>query len=162
MNFRRGSFGVFFSLFPPLDSSVKMSQLQSDPHHSLHYTDHPLPSTERTAGRDDPKFAAVPRRDDPKFPFVDLEESHPKYYQNPNTYIQHEHDALEVGEPRGNGSKSERTVGGIRRRVFWTIIVVASVVVVIVAVAGGIGGYFAGKAKSQRYGTKGLQVMCRV
>ncbi|PMD40166.1 hypothetical protein L207DRAFT_582388 [Hyaloscypha variabilis F] len=126
-----------------------MSQLQSDPHHSLHYTDHPLPSTERTAGRDDPKFAAVPRRDDPKFPFVDLEESHPKYYQNPNTYIQHEHDALEVGEPRGSGSKSERTVGGIRRRVFWTIIVVASVVVVIVAVAGGIGGYFAGKAKSQ-------------
>jgi len=128
-----------------------MSQPQSNPQHSLHYTDRPLPSTEQTAGRDDPKFPAVPRRDDPKFPFVDFEELQPKYYHNQNIYRQHEHDDLQVAEPRGNGSKSGRTIGGVRRRVFWTIVMVMSGVVVIVAVAGGVGGFLAGRAKAQRY-----------
>ncbi|KAE9365875.1 hypothetical protein N431DRAFT_430068 [Stipitochalara longipes BDJ] len=128
-----------------------MSQPQGDPQHHLHYTEYPLPSTERTAGRDDPKFPALSRRDDPKFPFADLEESDPKYYHDQKKYRHREHGGLQVAEPLINGSKSKRMIGGMRRRVFWTIIVVVSVVVLIVAVAGGIGGFLARRAKAQRY-----------
>ena len=47
----------------------------------------------------------------------------------------------------------------MRRRDFWTIIVVISVVVVIAGVAGGVGGFLAGRPKNPRYGIQDLMAM---